>query len=116
MLRTYGVDVLDPAVTLRRVKVLTDRMPPGAWPDPHHALSWDTDAYLLAQLIDEIAAMHYLLARAYGGKPKRPKPFYRPGPKRPARRQPGAAARTSWGSLADKLMGQKSGVEVHTDG
>jgi hypothetical protein len=112
MLATYGIDVHDPAVTLRRVQVLTDRMPPGAWPNPDHALSWDTDAYLLAQLIDQVAGLTYLTARAHGGKPKQPQPFYRPGRRQRARTRVAQATRSSWAALADKLTGQ-SGVEVH---
>lgn len=111
MLATYGVDILDPAVSLRRVKVLGERLPAGAWPNPDHALSWAPEAYLLAQLIDEVSALTYLMARAYGGKPRRPKPFPRPG-KTGKDRRPAPKPRTSWSSLAGKLTGQR-GVEVH---
>jgi hypothetical protein len=111
MLATYGVDVLDPAVSLRRVKVLGERLPAGAWPNPEHALSWTPEAYLLAQLIDEVSALTYLTMRAHGGKPRRPKPFPRPGVTKKDRRP--AQPRTSWTGLANTLTAQQRGVVVH---
>ena len=110
MLATFGVDVLEAGTTLRRVKVLLDRLPAGSWPDPHHELSWRSEAYLLAQLIDEVAALHYTTVRAHGGKPPRPKPFPRPS----ARPKPKAPKRSTWGELADALLAAKGpGVVVH---
>lgn len=108
MLATYGIDVLDPATSLRRVKVLAERLPPGRYPDPSHAMSWSYEAYLLAQLIDEVAALHYTTVRAAGGKPPRPKPFPRPAPTRRA-----APQKSSWAALADTLSASKThGVVV----
>ena len=110
MLATYGIDVLDPGVSLRRVKVLAERLPAGAWPDPHHEASWTHEAYLLAQLIDEVAALHYTTVRAHGGKPPRPKPFPRPSSKP----RPAAPKRSTWAELADTLLATKGpGVVVH---
>ena len=76
-------------------------------------MSWRSEAYLLAQLIDEVAALHYTTVRAHGGKPPRPKPFPRPA----ARPKPKAKERTSWAGLADALLGSKApGIVVHGGG
>lgn len=104
MLAHYGIDTLDPHVSLRRVKVLAERLPPGSWPDPDAQASWTTEAYLLAHLIDAVAALTHLTARAHGAKPNQPKPFPRPGA--------AAQARTSWAKLAQTLRGNP-GVVVH---
>jgi hypothetical protein len=107
MLAQYGVDTLDPATSLRRVKVLAERLRPGMWSDPEHEMSWSAEAYLLAQLIDEVAALTHLTARAHGAKPARPKPFPRPGA-RPAQRPP-EKQRSGWAAFADTLIAASGG-------
>lgn len=105
MLAVYGIDVLDPATTLRRVKTLTERLPAGSWPDVEHAMSWSTESYLLAQLVDEVAALTWVTARVYGGKSAAPKPFPRPAP-------PRRAPRSTWADVAAELTGRQ-GVVTH---
>jgi len=88
MLEVYGVDVLDPAVSTRRVAVLLERLPPYARRPGEH---WSTEAELLALLADQLAQLTWVTLRAAGAKgATRPRPIPRPGP-RPG--QTGAAAR-----------------------
>jgi len=80
LLATYGVDVLDPAVTLRRIWLLLRRLPPGAWPDADEATSWSVEAYLLANVLDAVADLTWVTVAANSKhKPQRPKPIPRPG-------------------------------------
>lgn len=80
MLRTFGVDILDPSVTLRRVWVLVNRLPPGAWADHEHDASWSIEAHLLASAIDALNQLTWVtVATNSKSKPKRPKPVKRPG-------------------------------------
>lgn len=116
MLATYGLDVLDPAVTPRRIWSLARRLPPGSWPDDTVGASWSTEAHLLAEVIDQVAALIWVTVRAYGGRAARPKPFRRPGGRHsPTERPPAAAAqveqRVSWAGLAAELAG-KPNVQV----
>jgi hypothetical protein len=96
MLAHYGIDVLDPAVSYRRVWTLLRRLPAGAWTDEESLAYWSIEAHLLADVVDALASIAYMLGRLGGGKPKQPKPVPRPGPKpvAPARR------RMSWGEYA----------------
>jgi hypothetical protein len=83
--------------------VLAERLPPGAVPVPGHPLSWTHESYLLAQLIDEVAALTYVTLRAHGSKPPKPKPFPRPKPARGSGRAatpPPPKRTTSWADLA----------------
>jgi hypothetical protein len=75
MLAAYGVDVLDPAVSLRRVHVLLERLPPAARVQGEH---WSTEAELLAHLIDAVQDLTWVTSTAYGGKSPHPKPVKRP--------------------------------------
>lgn len=80
----YGVDVLDPGVSLRRVHVLLRRLP------PHYrrgGQQWSTESELLAYLIDHVANLTWVTLKANGAKnAPRPKPVPRPdGPHRAAR-------------------------------
>lgn len=76
MLAAFGVDVLDPAVSLRRVHVLLHRLPPFA---RRAGEQWSTEAELLAGLIDHVAYLTWITLRANGAKgAPRPKPFPRP--------------------------------------
>ena len=61
----YGVDVLDPAVTPRRVAVLVERLPPFARGPGEE---WSTEADLLALLIDHVANLTWITLRAHGSK------------------------------------------------
>ena len=120
MLAHYGVDVLDPRTSLRRVWVLLQRLPPGTWPQADSPLSWSNEAHLLAALIDQVAALTWVSIRAAGGKAPQPKPVPRPTPRRrpPAHVAPAARAgasrpgRSGWAALAAELTGQ-DGVIVH---
>ena len=77
MLEVYGVDVLDPAVSTRRVAVLLERLPPYARRPGQH---WSTEAELLALLADQLAQLTWVTLRAHGAKgAARPRPLPRPG-------------------------------------
>jgi hypothetical protein len=76
MLAAYGVDVLDPAVSLRRVHVLLERLPPHA---RRLGEQWSTESELLAGLVDRVAYLTYVTLRANGAKDaKVPEPIARP--------------------------------------
>lgn len=82
MLAAYGVDVLDPAVTPRRISVLLPRLRPGLWPDADHSASWSTEAHLLAALVDAVQVnTHVFIAANSKRKQRPPKPLPRPGKK-----------------------------------
>jgi len=77
----YGVDVLDPRVSTRRVHVLLERLPPHA---RRGGESWSIEAELLAGVIDHLAMLTYVTLRAHGAKgATKPQPVKRPRP-RPA--------------------------------
>jgi hypothetical protein len=99
MLAVYGVDVLDPAVSLRRVHVLATRLPPGSLPAADHAGAWSTEAHLLARLNDAIDVLTWITLRVNGSKASKPKPMTRPGKARAADRRP----KLAWGDLASAL-------------
>ena len=46
--------------------------------DPERA-EWDATTYVLANVADTLAAIKFVITKALGGKPKRPKPHPRPG-------------------------------------
>lgn len=75
MLAAYGVDVLDPGVSLRRVHVLLERLPPAARVQGEH---WSTEAELLAHVLDALRDLTWITSTAYGGKSPQPKPVQRP--------------------------------------
>jgi hypothetical protein len=107
MLAAYGVDVLDPSVSLRRISVLLDRLPPAA---RQSGEVWSLEAELLALVCDHLANLTYVTLRAAGAKnPPRPKPLPRPRPRAaepsgavlgPSTGQPGPAAPGPDGWLA----------------
>ncbi len=116
MLAAFGVDVTDPAVTNRKVRVLLERVPPRA---RELGQPWTPEAELLAGLIDHVAYLTWVTQRVHGGKPSKPKPVWRPPrteqrrpERRPERRsaanprkdQP-AARRLSWGEMGRELAG-----------
>jgi hypothetical protein len=75
MLAAYGVDVLDPGVSVRRVHVLLERLPPHA---RRGGEQWSTEAELLATVIDHVAMLTYVMLRANGANAAKPKPIERP--------------------------------------
>ena len=91
MLEVYGVDVLDPAVSTRRVAVLLERLPPYARRPGEH---WSTEAELLAVLADQLAQLTWVTLKAHGAKgAARPRPLPRPGQTGAAARPPASAGR-----------------------
>jgi hypothetical protein len=70
-----GLDVRDPAVSLRRVWVLLERLPP---PGRQAGAPWSVEAELLALLADRVAELTYVTVKAAGGKAAKPKPLPRP--------------------------------------
>jgi hypothetical protein len=110
-----GLDVRDPRMSLRRFKVLLDRLPP-------HARSigeqWSVEAELLAIVADRVAELTWLLAKVNGGKSTRPKPLPRPKrDKRPDRMPadiPASGPReptSGWMAAAEQLA-MMPGVKV----
>jgi len=81
MLAAYGLDVLDPAVSPRRVWELVQRLPPWARLPGE---DWSTEASLLALLIDHVADLTWLVAKLGGSNSPRPNPLPRPRPRREA--------------------------------
>jgi len=80
MLAAYGVDVLDPKVSLRRIHVLLQRLPPHARRGGEH---WSVESELLAGVIDHLAMLTWVTLRANGSKnATKPKPVPRPGDRR----------------------------------
>lgn len=119
----YGVDVLDPAVTPRRVAVLLRGLPPHA---RRGGELWSTEAELLARLVDEVSVLTYVTARAAGAK-NWPKPRPLPRPRSAAARTPAPApapraaaepGTVKHGTWADAILALAAspGFEVTTDG
>ena len=125
MLAHYGIDVLRPTVSLRRLWTLLHRLPPGVWPQQESPMSWSTEAHLLAVVSDQLAGLTYVVRRALGGKGSRPKPMPRPharpvAPTSTVRDERGRVlegrvvaerGRGAWAALAAALTGQ-DGVSV----
>jgi len=105
MMATYGVDVLDPAVSLRRIHVLASRLPAGSLTRLDSPAQWSTEAHLLARLGDAIELLTWVTVRAHGAKVARPKPMPRPGQ---GSRRPGQAStggrRIAWAQLGATLV------------
>ncbi len=78
MLAAYGVDVLDPRTSLRRVHVLLERLPPHA---RRGGEQWSTESELLATLVDAVSTLTWVTLRANGSKASMPKPLPRPKPR-----------------------------------
>jgi hypothetical protein len=119
MLEVYGVDVLDPSVSTRRVAVLLERLPPYA---RRPGEQWSTEAELLAVLADELAGLTWVTLRAAGAKgAPRPRPLPRPAPARilapqaapaaaapPGAAPPGSPVKAgSWADAAAMLGGMR---------
>jgi hypothetical protein len=118
----YGIDVLDPKVSTRRVHVLLERLPPAARRGGEH---WSVEAELLASLIDHVAQLTYVTLKAHGAKsPPKPTPVKRPPPRgqlAPAPAAPRAAAAPApvkAGTWAEGIaaLAQLRGVEVNSVG
>jgi hypothetical protein len=113
----YGVDCLDPRVSLRRVHVLLDNLPPQA---RRPGEQWSTEAELLALLIDHVANLTWVTLRAAGAKGvARPQPIRRPGrravprPAAPAAQDDGGQVKArTWGEAAAELAAIP-GVVIH---
>lgn len=120
----YGLDVRDPAaVSPRRLAVLLDHLPPSA---RRPGQQWSTEAELLAVVIDHLAQLTWVTAKAAGAKNlARPTPVRRPGdryaapPPRPAEpgraAPPGSVKAGTWAEAVAVLAGLP-GVEVLGDG
>lgn len=102
MLQTYGVDVLDPAVSLRRVHVLSRRLAGGSQ-DSESDVAWTIEAHLLAATFDAVHSLLWVTLKANGAKPgPAPKPMLRPGSRgsrKPERKVP-------WTGVVDALRAQ----------
>ena len=102
MLAAYGVDVLDPGVTPRRLLVLAERLPPWARTPGEQ---WSTEAELLALLVDHLANLTWITLRAAGSKnAPRPRPMPRPRHRaaRPAQGRTGPPTATSGPAAASR--------------
>jgi len=101
-----GLNVRDPSVSLRRVWVLLERMPPQGRRGGEH---WSVEAELLAMIHDRIAELTWVTLRANGSKTAKPKPLPRPpaASLAPARPQPRAVSAVpkadGWLSAAQQL-------------
>jgi hypothetical protein len=111
----FGVDVLDPRVSLRRVWVLGNRLPPWARAGGEE---WSAETYMLALVADHLANLTYVTRAAAGDKSAaRPRPL--PRPRASAASAPAAAPeppRTQsggWAAVADELRGQPGVVSVN---
>jgi hypothetical protein len=104
MLATYGVDIHDPAVSLRRIGVLLEFLPPQA---RRGGEAWSTEAELLAGLIDHVAYLTWVTMRAAGGKQGKPKPVRRP----PERAERIAAATRRRRALPAARSGPQAGAD-----
>ena len=98
-MHAFGVDVLDPQVSTRRVSDLLRRLPPSALKGGE---LWSTEADLLAVLVDQVAILTWVTLRANGAKrAPRPRPLPRPG-SRWAQQAPGPAQ--------DEATGRRAGT------
>jgi hypothetical protein len=118
-LHAFGVDVLDPQVSTRRVGDLLRRLPPSALKAGE---LWSTEADLLAVLIDQVAILTWVMLRAFGAKnARRPRPLPRPGSRwaqqAPGPAQDGATGRKAgtWAEAAQALAGMP-GMAVDDSG
>lgn len=85
LLARYGVDTLDPGVTMRRVWVLLQRCPGAYLRDP---VEWDVQEHLTANVLDSLNALLYVTVKVnsrQGAQVPRIPPIRRPSdtPKKP---------------------------------
>lgn len=117
MLAAYGVDVLDPTVSLRRIGVLLERLPPHA---RRGGQEWSVESELLASVIDSVAMLTWVVARLAGDKNvQKPPPVPRPrehtrmpAPAGNGNSSPGPVKHARWSDAIESLMGMP-GVRVH---
>lgn len=80
LMRVYHVD--PHSITLRRVWVLMQRLPPGSWKKDAGPGSWTETDYLLANVIDAVNQVAWTVAQSNSKKKVPvPKPMERPGQK-----------------------------------
>lgn len=103
LLRVYN---LDPhSITLRRLQVLLHRLPMGTWKKDHGPASWSEEAYLMANVIDAVNQVSWVVAQSNSRKKiPMPKPFLRPGQE--------DKKKLSWTDLAAQMAGME-GVIVN---
>lgn len=110
MLAAYGVDVLDPGVSPRRLWVLLQRLPPYA---RRGGESWSIESELLAGVIDHVAGLTYVVLQALGANAQKPQPVPRPRQRAAAAAMPGAGEppgdgspvkHKTWADAMDALM------------
>jgi hypothetical protein len=68
----------------------------GVWPEANHAASWTAEAYLLANVLDAVRELTWVLIKVNADKNasvKRPEPTYRPGARSAMK------PKTRWGDL-----------------
>jgi hypothetical protein len=93
LLRVYGVD--PHSITLRRLWVLMQRLPAGAWKKDAGPGSWTETDYLLANVIDAVNQVSWVVAQSNSKrKVPVPKPVERPGQRR---------KKDGWGEFASAL-------------
>lgn len=101
LMRVYGVD--SHSITLRRLKVLLHRLRLGEWTRDAGPASWSQEAYMLANVIDAVNQVSWVVAQANSRKRlPAPKPVERPG----------HGEKKSWDAFADALEGME-GVTVN---
>jgi hypothetical protein len=105
MLCAFGVDVLDPRVSPRRLWVLANRLPPWARAGGE---DWSAESHMLALVADHLANLTYVTLRAAGDKTaSRPRPLPRPKPAAARAAEPVPAAPQGqpggWGAVAEQL-------------
>jgi hypothetical protein len=105
MLAAYGIDTLDPKVSMRRLYVLIERLPPAA---RRLGEVWSDESELMALLIDHVADLTWVTARAAGSRQSRPRPMRRP-PRHPQMIRVAVAADRARQRIARDYGGDKTG-------
>jgi hypothetical protein len=108
MRAAYGLDVLDPDVSPRRVWALSQRLPPWA---RRPGEDWSVESELLALVVDSLADLTWLVSQLGGAKSARPRPLPRPR-SRAAAREPAAALPAPDGGGLVAQLGAMAGVAM----
>jgi hypothetical protein len=96
LLRVYGVDPQE--ASLRRVWVLTQRLPPGTWHKGEGPGSWTSEAWLLAGVLDALNQLTWVqVQKSTKKRIPQPKPTWRPGKQ--------ATGKVSWTAFGESLLG-----------
>lgn len=104
MMACYGVDVLAPGLSMRRLWVLLKRLPPYARIGADDTQRWSQESYLLAAVIDAVQNLTYVTTQVWSkSKVKPPKPIPRPGDRATSR--PGTQQVTGWRKVL-RALGQ----------